>query len=183
MNVRCKEGIEVSLRLGPPLFLECYANVRVFLRDIKEPPLTYLSPKNKKKYGTGLTQRYSWYGGSRFNGLLALPFILMIYKHLYTQQPTFGGKLCTDISPQTLSDQRWEQCSRNTVSFEEQIKSKASLWAYFRAKWRFFRLLVHQSLFQWAGENFYKQLTVCCGGCSLSVFSGIMLWVMSLRIG
>lgn len=106
VNVRCKEGTEVSLRLGPPLFLECYANVRVFLRDIKEPPLTYLSPKNKKKYGTGLTQRYSWYGGSRFNELLALPFILMIYKHLCTQQPTFGGKLCTDISPQTLSDQR-----------------------------------------------------------------------------
>lgn len=29
--------------------------------------------------------------------------------------------------------------------------------------------------FSMGGENFYKQLTVCCGGCSLSVFSGIML--------
>lgn len=162
MNVRCKEGIEVSLRLGPPLFLECYANVRVFLRDIKEPPLTYLSPKNKKKYGTGLTQRYSWYGGSRFNGLLALPFILMIYKHLYTQQPPFGGKLCTDISPQTLSDQRWEQCSRNTVSFEEQIKSKANLWAYFRAKWRFFRLLVNH-FFNGRGKIFINSLPFAAG--------------------
>ena len=34
---------------------------------------------------------------------------------------------------------------------------------------------ISQSLFQWAGENFYKQLTVCCGECLLSVFSGIML--------
>ena len=44
------------------LFLECYANVSVFSREIKEPP-PYLSSKIKR-YGTGLTQGSNWHGGS-----------------------------------------------------------------------------------------------------------------------
>ena len=45
------------------LFLECYANVSVFSREIKEPP-PHISALKIKRYGTGLTQGSNWHGGS-----------------------------------------------------------------------------------------------------------------------
>ena len=45
-----------------PVFSRCYANVSVFGGKLKKPPR--ISVLKVKRYGTGLTQGYKWYGGS-----------------------------------------------------------------------------------------------------------------------